>query len=61
MVPEKIGEEAPSYYIVGRRGGYGDDKGGNNDYGKNFYSRRHFESPGREGKKGESEASATTD
>ena len=50
------------YYIVGSRGGYGDNKGGNNNKDGNLYGHRCFELLGREDeKKGELAVAETTD
>ena len=57
-----MGEEAPSYYVGGTRGGYGDDKVGDNYNDKNSYGHCCFEHTGRkEINRGEFAAAATTD
>ena len=57
-----MGEEASSYYVVGRRVRYGYYRGGDDVDNDNSYGRRCFERPGREeGNKGESATAATKD
>ena len=57
-----MGEEAPAYFVVGRIGGYGYNKGGKDNEGSNLYGRCCFERPGREEENtGELAAATATD
>ena len=57
-----MGEEAPAYFVVGRIGGYGDNKGGKDNDGSNSYGRCCFERTGREEENtGELAAATATD
>ena len=60
-VPNKMGEEAPSYYVIGRRGGYGNNNGGDYNNIRNLYGRIRFGCPRMEEEsKGRLVTAATT-